>query len=150
MLAAAALALGGFAACGDDEESEASSSESAALTDTELVSEAEAICKEHNKAIAAGFEEEGVGANPDAVQVRAMVKDYVLPQYSAWIGRQDALVPPEDMASDWDTWITDSTAARDAVKDDPNAAFDTATFETVNGEAEGLGLGEDCAAGPTA
>ena len=46
----ATLALGGLAACGDDEESEASSS---ALTDTELASEAEAICKEHNDAIQA-------------------------------------------------------------------------------------------------
>ena len=82
----ATLALGGLAACGDDEESEASSS---ALTDTELASEAEAICKEHNDAIQAGFEEEGLKADPDPVQVRTVVKDYVLPHYTAWIGQQE-------------------------------------------------------------
>jgi hypothetical protein len=122
----------------------------AALSETDLVTQAEAICKEHNAAITAGCEEEGVGANPDEVQVRTIVKDYVLPHYSAWIGQQDALVPPEDLTSDWDTWITDSTAARDAIKDDPNVAFDASQFETVNGEAETLGLGKDCVAGPTA
>ena len=143
----ATLALGGLAACGDDEESEASSS---ALTDTELASEAEAICKEHNDAIAAGFEEEGIRADPDPVQVRIVVKDYVLPHYTAWIGQQDALEAPEDMAADWDTWIADSTAARDAIKEDPNTALDPAAFEGVNGQAEALGLSEECFAGPTA
>lgn len=143
----ATLALGGLAACGDDEESEASSS---ALTDTELASEAEAICKEHNDAIQAGFEEEGLKADPDPVQVRTVVKDYVLPHYTAWIGQQDTLEPPEDMAADWDTWITDSTAARDAIKEDPNTAFDPAAFEGVNGQAEAMGLSQECFAGPTA
>ena len=57
---------------------------------------------------------------------------------------------PEDMAADWDTWISDSTAARDAIKDDPNTAFDSAAFENVNGQAEAMGLSEECFAGPTA
>jgi hypothetical protein len=142
--------VGGLAACGDDEDSEASSSsESTALSEDELVSEAQAICTEHNEAITAGFTEEGIKGQPTPVEVRALVKDYVLPQYSAWIGRQDALEPPEDLAGDWDTWIADSTAARDAIKDDPNVAFDPSQFETVNGEADDLGLGEQCYAGPT-
>jgi hypothetical protein len=143
----AALAVAGLVACGDDDDS--TESTTTALSDTELISQAEAICKEHNDAIAAGFDEEGVTGNPDDVQVRALVKDYILPQYTAWIGRQEALEPPEDVAADWDTWIADSTAARDAIKDDPNVAFDASQFETVNGEAEALGLGEDCVAGPT-
>ena len=142
----ATLAIG-VAACGDDGESEASASESA-LSETELATEAEAICKEHNDAIDAGIQEVGIGADPAPVDVRAVVKDYILPQYTAWIGRQDALEPPESLASDWDTWITDSTAVRDAIKEDPNAAFDPATFETVNAEAEELGLGQDCLVGP--
>ncbi len=144
-----ALAVGGLAACGDD-EAEESSSEAAALSEADLVAEAETICAEHNKAIDAGFKEEGIDGEPTPVEVRTLVKDYVLPQYSAWIGRQDALEPPEDLVGDWDTWIADSTAARDTVKDDANAAFDSATFETVNAEADGLGLGTDCQAGPTA
>lgn len=143
----AALAVSGLVACGDDDDS--TESTTAALSDTELVSQAEAICKEHNDAITAGFEEEGITGNPDEVEVRALVKDYVLPQYTAWIGRQETLEPPEDLAADWDTWIADSTAARDAIKDDANAAFDPSQFETVNGEAGALGLGKDCIAGPT-
>ncbi len=147
---AATLAIGGLAACGDDDESDsATASDEPALSETDLVSQAEAICKEHNDAVTAGFEEEGIGANPDEVQVRTAVKDYVLPQYSAWIGRQDQLVPPEDLAADWDLWITDSTAARDAIKDDPNVAFDASQFATVNGEVDTLGLSEACYAGPT-
>jgi hypothetical protein len=54
------------------------------------------------------------------------------------------------MAADWGTWISDSTAARDAIKDDPNTAFDPAAFENVNGQAEAMGLSEECFAGPTA
>jgi hypothetical protein len=139
--------VGGVAACGDDDDS--TESTTAALSDSQLVAEAEAICKEHNDAIAAGIKEEGVTGSPDEVETRTLVKDYVLPQYTAWIGRQDALEPPEDLASDWDTWIADSTAVRDAIKDDPSVAFDPSEFEAVNAEAESLGLGQDCAAGPT-
>ena len=48
----------------------------------------------------------------------------MLPQYTAWIGTLDTFAPPEDVAAAWDTYITDSYATRDAIKDDPDLAFD--------------------------
>jgi hypothetical protein len=143
------IAVGGLSACGDDDESSASSS-SSALTSEELVTQAQAVCKEHNDAIDAAAGE--LPAQPSDVEIRAFVKDYVLPQYTAWIGTLDTFEPPEDLASAWDTYITDSYATRDAIKDDPDLAFDpdAQEFANVNAQADELGLGEECHAGPTA
>lgn len=145
------LAVVGLAACGDDESSD-STSTTAALSSEELVTQADAICKEHADAIDSGITEVIGGGQPSAVDIRAIVKDTILPQYTAQIGQLDQLEPPEDLAADWDQWLTDSTATRDAIKDDPNAAFDESLpeFQTVNDEATALGLGEDCLVGPTA
>lgn len=146
------LATGGLAACGDDEESgDSGSSAATALSSDELVSQANAICKEHAEAINAGVTEAFSDGQPSPAEARTVVKETILPQYSAQIGQLDQLVPPEDLASDWAQWITDSTATRDVIKGDPAAAFDasTAEFKTANDEATALGLGKDCLAGPT-
>jgi hypothetical protein len=145
------VAVGGMAACGSDDESSDSTSTTAALSSDELVTQANAICKEHADAINSAVDELFKAGRPSAADVRTIVKETILPQYSAQIGQLDQLVPPEDLATDWDQWLTDSTATRDAIKDDPNAAFDSslAEFKTANDEAEALGLGADCAAGPT-
>jgi hypothetical protein len=141
------VAVGGLSACGDDDES---SDSSTALTSEELVSEAQAVCTEHNDAINMAAGE--LPAQPSAVEVRAFVEDYVLPEYTAWIGTLDTFEPPADLATAWDTWITDSYATRDAIKDDPDLAFDPSAQEyaNVNAQADDLGLGEACHAGPTA
>lgn len=143
-----ATAMVGLIACGDDDDSESSEAESTALTQDELVSQADAICAEHAKAINTAVEEAfAEGQTP--VAIRGVVKDGILPQYTAQIGQLDQLEPPEDVVADWDAYLEASTVARDAIKDDPNFAFDPAGFEDVNGQAEALGLGEDCLVGPT-
>jgi hypothetical protein len=145
------LAMGGLAACGDDDSADTSSSEAAALSSDELVSQANAICKVHAEAINSAVTELFQAGQPSAADVGTIVKETILPHYSAQIGQLDQLVPPEDLASDWDKWLTDSTATRDAIKDDPNAAFDAsaAGFAGTNDEATALGLGKDCVVGPT-
>ena len=150
--AAAALAAGTLAACGDDEDESSTSPEAeAALTSDELVTQANEVCAEHSKAIDDAFTTmfEETGNKPEAVDYRVLAKETVLPQYTAQIGTLDTFVPPEDLAADWDTWITDSYAVRDAIKDDPAVMTDASQFTGVNDEASALGLGEDCAAGPS-
>ena len=75
----------------------------------------------------------------------------MLPQYTAWIGTLDKLEPPEDVAADWDAYITASYETRDAIKDNPDLALDpdATEFATVNEQADALGLGAECYAGPT-
>jgi hypothetical protein len=141
------IAVGGLTACGDDDESSDTTSDSTALTAEQLATDANAVCKEHNDAINEGAAE--LPGNPDEVEVRAFIKDYVLPQYTAWIGTLDTYEPPEDLAADWDAWIEASYAARDEVKGDPNLAFDASAFTEVNEQADALGLGAECHAGPT-
>ncbi len=148
LLVTGAIALGGLAACGDDEEDSGESS-AEALSSEALASESDAICKEHTDAINGAVSEISKGGQPAAVDVRVVTKDVVLPQYTAQIGQLDVLEPPEEMADTWDTWITDSTAVRDAIKDDPSIIFEPSEFEAVNAQAQELGLGEDCQAGPT-
>ncbi len=148
LAATATLALGGLAACGDDDSSEEGSS-TAALSSEDLVSQGDQICKEHADAINSAVVEISKGGEPAAVDVRVTTKEVVLPQYSAQIGQLGALEPPEDLSTQWDTWLTDSTATRDAIKDDPEIIFDGSQFEAVNTQAKELGLGQDCLAGPT-
>src|SRR5688500_15817926 len=84
-----ALAMGTLAACGDDDEEASASSEAeAALTSEELVSQSNTVCAEHNQAIEDGIAEvrKEAGGELDDVALRAIAKDYVLPQYTAWIG----------------------------------------------------------------
>ena len=143
------LATGGLAACGSDDES-SDSSTTAELSQDELVSQADAICKEHADAI--NSEVSDLGGNPSAVDVRVIVKETILPHYAAQIGQLGQLAPPSDQADTWNQWLTDSTAVQDAVKEDPNNAFDSSLkeFATANDEATSLGLGADCQVGPTA
>ncbi len=145
------LAVGGLAACGSDDESSDDTATAATLSSDDLVSQANAICKEHADAINSAVEDMFKSGQPTAVDIRTIVKETIIPHYSAQIGQLGQLTPPEDQASDWDQWITDSTATRDAIKDDPNAAFDSSLeeFQTANGEATALGLGKDCQVGPT-
>lgn len=150
--AGAVLAAGTLAACGDDDEETSTSSEAdAALTSDELVTQANEVCAEHGKAIDDGFATmlEETGNKPEAVDYRVLVKETVLPQYTAQIGTLDTLAPPEDLAADWDTWITDSYAVRDEIKDDPEGVTDASLYTQVNDQASALGLGDECAAGPS-
>lgn len=147
--ASAVLALGGLAACGDDEESDAAGA-SSALSESELAAEVAPVCKEHDEAISAAVEEEFAEEGPTPVAIRAAVKDAVLPHLTAQIGQLEALEPPEELAADYEQWLADQAVLRDAIKDDPNLAFDPSAseFATVNDEAEALGL--DCSVGPQA
>jgi hypothetical protein len=147
---AGAIVAGGLAACGSSGDSSTTST-AAALSSDELVSQANAICKEHNGAITDAINELFKAGQPSAADVRVIVKETILPQLAAWIGQLDQLVPPDDQATAWDQFIADSTAAHDAIQSDPNAAFDASTkeFQTVNAEAQDLGLSTDCLVGPT-
>lgn len=142
-LATASIAALGLAACGSDD----SDSTSGALSTDDFVSQTNDICKEHGDAINTAVED--LGGAPKGADLRTFVKETVLPQYSAQIGQISDLEAPSDISDDVTTWLTDSQAAHDAIGDDPEAVFDPKTFTKVNQEADGLGLGADCAAGPT-
>ena len=142
-LAVTAVAAVGLAACGSDD----SSSSTTALSTDDFVAQTNKICKEHGDAI--DKEAKAFSSAPTGADLRGFVKDTVLPQYAAQIGQIQVLAAPDDISDDVDTWLTDSTAAHDALADDPAAALKAETFTKVNQEATALGLGTDCQAGPT-
>jgi hypothetical protein len=146
-LVAGLLAVGGLAACGSDDESSDDTATAATLDSDELVSQANAICKEHADAINSAVGD--LGNNPSAVDVRVIVKETIWPQYSAQIGQLDQLTPPDDQADAWAQWLTDSTAVLDAVKEDPNNAFDPSLKEFAVANDGATSLGVDCQVGPT-
>jgi hypothetical protein len=142
---ALALSAGFLAACGSD--SSDSTSADNALSSDDFISQTNAICKEKGGAIDKAANE--FTSAPSGADLRGFVKDSVLPNYSAQIGQIDALVPPDDISDDVDTWLTDSASVRDAIGDDPTAVLTPDAFADVNKEATDLGLGDDCQAGPT-
>jgi hypothetical protein len=144
--AAMALSAGFLAACGSDDSS--TDSGSTALSSEDFISQTNAICKKSGGAIDDAASE--FSSAPSGADLRGFVKDSVLPNYSAQIGQIDALVPPDDISDDVDTWLADSTAVRDAIGDDPTAVLTPDAFTDVNKEADDLGLSADCQAGPDA
>ena len=143
-VAAAAIA---FAGCGgDDDEPTTAESATAALTEEEFVTQANEICATGAAEIDQAAEELFGNEQPTDEQVEQFATDVVVPGIEAQIDGVEALVPPEDIAGQVDTFIADARAALAEVAADPSLilAGDTPEdpFADVNAQAEALGLPE--------
>jgi hypothetical protein len=137
MVAVGALLAG----CGDDEE---------ALTEEELVEQANAICEEGNERLDTAFEEAfadlGPDEEPDADQVAALIEDTLIPSVQTQIDELGDLEPPDELADAYEQLLDDAQQALDdleeQVQDDPESLLqqEEDPFAEVNAQAEELGL----------
>ncbi|MCB0870859.1 MAG: hypothetical protein KDB52_08515 [Solirubrobacterales bacterium] len=90
LLIAASL---GLAACGSDDDSSDDSSDS--ITKAEFVAQANAICAESNKTIAAAEKEAFSGGQPSQADVDSFINDTLLPEVESQIKGIEELPVPE-------------------------------------------------------
>src|SRR3954451_3451484 len=113
-LAATAGALF-VAGCGGGDDSSTSTSVSgatgvsgAALSQDELVSQGNAICKDGNKALDAASSQAFSGGQPSQAEIEQYVSDTMVPNIQGQIDALAALTPPEDIAEDYQTFLDDA------------------------------------------
>lgn len=135
-VAAATLAVAG---CGGDD----------GPTKGEFVKEANAVCKRHYVKISAAASKLLAGGKlPSPREFGQLAMGTIIPEYSAQIRELDDVEPPEDQADAYEKWLTDSTALRDRLQKNPVLIQQPQALSAVNGQADRLGLANDCHIGP--
>lgn len=137
---AAALAL---AACGDDDSSDSSSdSSSEALTKTEFVDQANAICAEGNKEIDAGANEVFSGGKPSETDIETFVNDTLLPSVTDQVDQISQLPPPEGDEDQVQEILDAAQQGIDDAKADPQGFQQADPFAEANQLATDYGMTE--------
>jgi hypothetical protein len=132
------------AACGDDDEQA-----KGGLDKAQLVSQANAICKPHFEKITAEAQKMLAGGNlPSERQFAKLAMGTIIPQYSAQIAQLRDLEPADEIEARWNAWLATSDRTLAKVKKSPPLLMRASSFKTVNGQADALGLSEQCHVGP--
>lgn len=147
MLLGATLSVAALlSACGssDDESGDAG------LSESDLLTQANAICKTHTDKISAATNELIAGGEvPTPETLGKLAQETIIPEESAQVQELRALQPPSDLAESYGSWLDDSDALLAELEQDPSALTDPQTFASVNQQADELGLSSDCQAGPS-
>jgi hypothetical protein len=148
LLICAALLCAAFAlvlvGCGDDEESSTETTAATALTDEEFLDQGNEICAAGNEEIDQAANETFAGQEPTDAQVEQF-SGILISSIQAQIDGIRALPPPEDIAADVETFLSDAEDALAEVEADPSllvASDDEGPFADVNAQALELGLTE--------
>ena len=142
-----------LAGCGDDEDSSsdtttavsgATGGEGVVLTADDFVDQANEICAAGNEEVDAAANDVFGGQQPTDAQIEEFAS-ILVPSIQAQIDGIRALTPPEDLAADVDTFLSDAEDALSEVEADPSllaASDNEGPFGDVNAQAAELGLVE--------
>ena len=118
-------------------------------TKGEFVKEANAVCKRHYVKISAAASKLLAGGKlPSPREFGQLAMGTIIPEYSAQIRELEDVEPPEDQAAAYEKWLNDSTALRDRLQKNPVLIQQPQALAAVNGQADRLGLANDCHIGP--
>lgn len=149
----AALAALFVAGCGGDDETTSSTTAGAsgatgatgtALTTEEFLKQGNAICAAGNEEIESAANQMFSG-QPTEAQLEQFATDTLVPSVQGQIAALRALTPPEDLADQVDTFLTDAESALGEVESDPSlvaASGSDDPFADVNAQAKDVGLAE--------
>lgn len=129
----------GLAACGSDDDSGDAPSEDA-LTKTELVAEADAICTETNSELITKANDL---LKPDSTQedAEAFVNDEVVPLYETQIEKLRALEPDDESSDSYTEMIDTLESELQVIADDPSVmATQGSAFPEATSMAKEFGL----------
>jgi hypothetical protein len=118
------------------------------LSKSELVDEANAICKPHTKKIRAAADKLPAGGQSRNPRSSKLARGTIEPQLRAQITELRGLKPPDDLAKEYTKWLDDSDRALGRMTKDQSLITSAANFEAVNREAARLGMSRDCYIGP--
>jgi hypothetical protein len=140
---AGAIALAG---CGDDNQAKPASS---GLSKAELVAKANAICKPHYEKITVAAQKLLAGGKlPSPRKFGELAMGTIIPEYRAQLAQLHALKPADEIAAQYAAWLATSDATLVKMQKSPRLITSADNFKTVNGQADALGLSEQCHVGP--
>jgi hypothetical protein len=142
LTAAATLTLAG---CGEGDEAKDKADPSpSALTKTDFLKQANAICKTGEDKINAAAEA-AFGDAPDEAKLKAFTTDVALPETQKIVDGLRELEAPEELASDFDALLDSTEADLAKVKADWEYGIGDEAFADANTKANAMGL-EACGA----
>src|SRR5262245_48456268 len=124
------FALAIFAGCGGDDDSGGNGGGGEAMTQEELVAEANKICREGSEKINAKSQEiqqkiQDAGADIEAQQKAvADVLEDTAKEYDPYLDRLQDLNPPEDLQDDWEKFVNGINKAFDLIPELADATRD--------------------------
>mgnify|MGYP000131359267 FL=1 len=127
----------GLAACGSSDDS------SDTLSNSELIAQADAICKQGSDQLDQEYSAAANGGQLQGADLTAFVTDNVLPQYEEQAKQLGELQPNEDDADAYNDIVTKFNDAIDQAKADPEAALGANNpFADATQAAKDFGLTE--------
>ena len=137
-VATLAVALG-LAACGGSDDSDA-------LSNADLIAQADAICADYDEQLTTITDEAALDENSSKAEVAQFVSDEIVPLYQDQVDELGALEPNEDDADAYNDIVDTLDSEVQAVADDPEAAIDQDNpFAGATAKAQEFGL-EECGA----
>ncbi len=118
------------------------------LSKSELVDEANAICKPHTKKIRAAADKLPAGGQSPSPRSSRLSRGTIEPQLRAQITGLRGLRAPDDLAKEYTKWLDDADRALGRMTKEPSIITSASNFEAVNREAAALGVSRDCYIGP--
>ncbi len=123
---------------------------SSGLSESELKSQVDGICKKHNEVITAAASKALAGGNLPSPRVFGkLAAETIVPEYSRQVDELSALTPGSDQSNAYERWLSDSKATRDKLKGDPAIIANGAGFKSVNSQSDALGFARACHIGPS-
>ena len=126
----------GLAACGSDD-----SSSDEALSNADLIAQADAICTDYDEQLNVLQEESGLSSDSPKEDVVAYVSDDIVPLYQDQVEELKNLEPNEEDADAYNDIVDTLETELQAVEDDPEAAVDSENpFAGATEKAAAFGL----------
>lgn len=88
------------------------------------------------------------GQLPSPREFGQLAMGTIIPEYSAQIRELNDVEPSEDEAQAYEAWLDDSAALRNRLQRNPVLIQQPQALAAVNGQADRLGLANDCHIGP--
>lgn len=136
---AAVLALSfGVVACGSDDSGDSSDE---ALTNTELIAQADQICSDYNDQLTTIQEDSGLSADSSQDEKISFISDDIVPLYRDQVDELRALTPSDEDADAYADVVDTLESNLDDVESDPEAALAADNpFADATAKANDFGL----------
>lgn len=136
---AAVLALSlGVVACGSDDSGDSSDE---ALTNTELIAQADEICTDYNDQLTTIQEDSGLSADSPQEEKISFISDDIVPLYRDQVDELRSLTPSEEDSEAYTDIIDTLESNLDDVESDPEAALNSEDpFAEATAKAQDFGL----------
>jgi hypothetical protein len=125
----------GLAACGGDDSSEET------LSNSELIAQADQICTDYNEQLDTMNEEAALDENSSRQEIATYISDDLVPLYQEQVDELRSLNPNEEDAAAYNDIVDTLESELQVVEDDPEAAIDAEDpFAGATAKAQDFGL----------